>query len=436
MSGKIKIANILKFIILYSLVVNFMAFTFGTPTSLLYVNDVLLLIIAFSCCQYFDKEVSLKVPKPLAVIFALLILFAVVGYSLNLYSPWFVLWGARNNFRTFVYFFACCICLKKKDVYDICGVLYKLFPLNVVLCTVQYIQAINSPDPEVQKFIGDHVGGIFGSETSCNRMLNIYVLFIFTWALTLYLQKKMRAKRFAVLLLCCAYVSVLAELKIVIFEVVLILAVLFWLMEKKVSRLGGFVLGMTVLYGLINIWGAFDANVGTMLNSLESILDYTSASSYGRGSVNRLTVIPVLHELFFEGEPLKILFGLGLGNADTSGYSFLITPLYQQYKHLKYNYFMHGLLYLETGAVGLVLYCSFFVFNFFNCMKIISRKRMKDAIVYVGAVFNVIAVLCIFYNTTLRSELSSYMTFFFLAIPIIWNNADVREKQTNLDRVV
>lgn len=422
MGGKIKIADVLKFMIVYSLVANFAALTWGTPTALLYLNDFLMVMIAINCFQYMRKEISVAVPKPLVVVFALLVLVTVIGYIFNLYSPLYYAWGLRNNFRMFLYFFACCICLRRKDVYDICNLLYRLLPLNVVLCTIQYILAINSKDKEILQFIGDHVGGIFGSATGCNRMLNIYVIFIFSWAVAMFLKKKMPGKRLIPILISCVYISFLAELKVVLFEVALIVGVLIWLLQKRVNRFISLIFSATLCYALINIWGTFDPVVGSLLHSIEHFVNYASASTYGQDSLNRLTVIPYIQEKFFQTDVLKALFGMGLGNADTSGFDFLVSPFYRQYRHLKYNYFMSGMLYLETGIVGLITYCAFFVVNFFTCVKKIAQKHINDAIVYAGAAFNVIALLCIFYNTTLRSEVSSYMTFFFLAIPIIWNN--------------
>ena len=80
---------------------------------------------------------------------------------------------ARNNFRGMLYFFTCCICLRKKDVYDICGLFMKLLPLNVILCTIQYVYLINTGDALVRRFVGDYVGGMFGNALGCNRILNI-----------------------------------------------------------------------------------------------------------------------------------------------------------------------------------------------------------------------------------------------------------------------
>jgi O-antigen ligase len=148
---------------------------------------------------------------------------------------------------------------------------------------------------------------------------------------------------------------------------------------------------------------------------MEELINYTSASSYGVNSLNRMTVIPYMHEVLFDRDTIGSLFGVGLGNADSSGFAFLVSDIYKKYGDLKYSYFMHGMLYMEMGAVGLVSYILFFVLNFFTSLKKANQKGQKP-LAYAGTVFNAIAIITIFYNTTLRSEVSCFLTFFILAI--------------------
>lgn len=422
MIDKLKTADVIKFIIIYSIVIQFLNSAVNLPTAFFYLNDILLIVIFASCIAHICKKQMITVPKTLLAAFGLLLLVSVVSYMINQYSPLQYFWGARNNFRVFFFFFACCICLRKKDVYDICGLFVKLLPLNAILCTVQYVLAINSGDQRVLQFVGDHVGGMFGSTTGCNRVLNVYIMLVFTVSLALLLKKEITKGKFIEVLLLCTYMSLLSELKIVILEMAVVSVMLVLMIMKKASKWLYLVLAVILLYVLFNIWALFNPMVRSLLSTFEAFVSYTSVSSYGQNSLNRMTVIPYMHNLLFEDNVLGMLFGVGLGNADSSGFSFLVSDIYQSYGNLKYSYFMHGMLYVELGAVGLLSYMMFFVANYFTSMRRIANRGNDQAMAYAGAVFNIVAVIAIFYNTTLRSEVSCFIAFFFLAIPVIWMN--------------
>ena len=422
MIDKLKTADVIKFIIIYSVAIQFLNSAVNLPTAFFYLNDILLIVIFASCIVHICKKQIITVPKPLLAAFGVLLLVSGVSYVINQYSPMQYFWGARNNFRVFFFFFACCICLRKKDVYDICGLFVKLLPLNAILCTVQYFLAINSGDERVLQFVGDHVGGMFGSTTGCNRVLNVYIMLVFTVSLALLLKKEITKGKFIKILLLCTYMAVLSELKIVVLEIAVITVLLVLLIMKRISKWLYLIVAGILLYVMFNIWALFNPMVRSLLSTVETFVSYTSASSYGLNSLNRMTVIPYMHDLLFENDALRTMFGVGLGNADSSGFSFLVSDIYQSYGGLKYSYFMHGMLYVEMGIAGLLSYIMFFVVNYFITMRKTIKRGSNQAIVYASAVFNIVAVITIFYNTTLRSEVSCFIVFFFLAIPVVWMN--------------
>lgn len=421
---KIKVlpANIIKFILFYSIVTNFLVLSAGFPSMLLYLNDLLVLGLLIRMLWSQSKSHKIAVPKASLATIGALVLVVLLSYTMNLYSPLLLAWGLRNNFRAIIFFFACCMLLEKKDVNSICNLLLALLPLNAVLCTVQYISAINSSDSIVLKFYADHVGGIFGNQRGCNRMLNIYITFMFSWVFAQLLQKKCSRKKAAWVFACCVYMSILSELKIVVVEFVAIMILLIWLIRRRINRVLMMILGATVAVSAISILRIVDPTAMGIFEDLDLLLEYVSTSSYGENSLNRLTVIPYIQERFFEGNIFKTLFGVGLGNADGSNFAFLTSSNYLKYGYLKYHYFMSGYLYFEVGLLGLILYLLIFVVMYFSYARKLARRKTGNALEYTGVVFNVIAVLCVFYNTSLRSEVSCYMSFFFLAIPIIWEN--------------
>lgn len=419
MQGKIRVANILKFIIVYSVLVSVGEMVFHMPRSLFYVNDLLMVIAVIGCSVHIQRKNMVALPKSLSIVSVLLLGATILSFILNQYTPLYYLWGFRNNFRAFLYFLCCCMCMNREDLNEICDMFVKLLPVNIVLCTIQYILAINSGDQDVLKFVGDHVGGVFGNVKGCNRILNIYILFVFMWALTMYLKKEKNGMYFLLSFVGCAYLAILSELKILVLEFLIVAPVLVNLIKKGTSK---------VLYGFLFLFGFFaftaywamtNPLIAAMLNSVDTIIDYSSADSYGTNAVNRLTVIPVVYDVFFEGDIWKLLFGIGLGNADTSNFAFLSTPIAARYGYLRYNIFQSGFLFLEIGLVGMALFIAFFVVNYLSFTRYIKKAENLDPLVYIGGVFNLVAILCIFYNTSLRSEVSNYITFFILAMPII-----------------
>lgn len=422
MNLELKIASIVKFIIYYSLIANFLVLTAGLPSMLMYLNDLLTMMLLICVLCALARGTKLSVPRPVMSVIGILLIVVLCAYALNLYSPLLLVWGLRNNFRAIVFFVACCMFLEKKDVNGVCNFLLALLPINMLLCTVQYIQAINSTDAIVLEFINDHVGGIFGNQRGCNRMLNIYITFVFSWIFAQFLQKKCSRKKATWIFICCIYMSLLSGLKVVVIEFTVVMVLLIWWVRRKVNRALLLLLGTVVLVSAISIVRVIDPSALGIFESLDMFIDYASASSYGESSLNRLTAVPYIQERFFAGDILKTLFGVGLGNADSSNFAFLTSSNYLHYGYLKYYYFMSAYLYFEIGLLGLVMYLLIFIVLYICYARKLSRKKDADPLEYAGVVFNVIAILCVFYNTSLRSEVSCYMAFFFLAIPIILDN--------------
>ena len=404
---------------------------------LLYFNDLLVLVLMVNIFGSLVKNVKIALPWVVKGAIGILLLIVLLAYVLNLYSPLLLLWGGRNNFRAIIFFVACCMFLEKREVYLICNILIALLPLNVLLCTVQYLRAINSADARVLKFVGDYVGGIFGDKQSCNRMLNIYISFVFTWVYVQLQMKECSIKKAALIFLGCVYVAILSELKVVLVEFVVIMFIVIWLIQRKINKV---LLTLLCVVAAISIIYAVNPSALDIFRSMDSFAEYASASSYGVNSLNRLTVIPYIQERFFSGNILKTLFGVGLGNADASNFSFLTSHIYRQHGYLKYHYFMSGHLFFEIGLLGLLAYLSIFIMMYIYYARKLSRRRAVNSLECAGVVFNAIALLCIFYNTSLRSEVSSYMAFFFLSIPIIWDNrcseSDYSYLQRNSRRLV
>ena len=434
MNIKVRVADILKFILLYSVVLNFLCFTFAIPSLFLYANDFFLLVSWVTCIIKKRTVVSTFVPMLVTVLAGMFFLLTTLSFLYNFSSPLYYFWGLRNTGRFFLYFFVASSVLTKNDVYDLFNLLLKALPINVVLCTIQYMLVLRTGNAEMKQFIGDYVGGMFGSYKGCNRILNIYIIFVLAYYLASFLKNELSIRALIWNVLTCAYISVLSELKVVAFEAFVVAVLLIRIILKKRNWFLVLTMSLLGILLIINLWGMLSPTTIMPLLSIEAFIEYTSASSYGLNSLNRLTVLPYIYERFFENNPIQFMIGIGLGNADYSGFAFLTTPVYERYGYLKYHYFMHGMLFLETGFIGIVLYVSFFVAYFLTMVKKLAKRPNTTAIEYAGVVFSAIAILCVFYNTTLRSEVSCYLAAFFMAVPIICSNRETEKPSGQRNR--
>ena len=184
----------------------------------------------------------------------------------------------------------------------------------------------------------------------------------------------------------------------------------------------GFFLGIVML-------GYFFDNFGFDFFFSGEIFDYLSDRGYtDSGDLNRFNAVPELYRRFLSENVGGMLFGIGLGNASYSdAFSFFNSSFYLTYQDLHYQWFSDALVYIETGAIGLVLFESFFVGVFFACRKLRKNKALwtelpnQAAIETMVQVAGVVALMSIFvsvYNSSLHTD-AGYMVYFLLSVPIV-----------------
>ena len=212
-------------------------------------------------------------------------------------------------------------------------------------------------------------------------------------------------------------VAAMAELKFFFAEAVLILvlAVLFtdfsW--RKVLIIAGGFAgvaAGAALLVVIFPDFAGFFTGRWLWDNAI-SAAGYTSS-----GDMNRLNAIGVSNELFLKNGWMR-LFGMGMGNCETSAFAFLNSPFFERFGDLHYTWMSHAMMYLECGWTGLVFYFGFFLLVYFRAGKIerTGGRRIKSHCL----IARMMAVLCMviaIYNSSMRTE-AGYMAYFVLAVP-------------------
>ena len=152
--------------------------------------------------------------------------------------------------------------------------------------------------------------------------------------------------------------------------------------------------------------------------SLEKIWEIATQKNYSsEKDMNRFSAVPTINEIFLTDIPSR-LFGMGLGNCDTSTIPIFNTSFYDTYVDLHYSIFSISFLYLETGYVGLFLYFMFFFLCLRFAYKHFKNKTGNLLFNQMAIIISVICFILIFYNSSLRTE-SGYLIYFILALPFV-----------------
>lgn len=398
-----------------------MPFTFATlnellglPWALRYLMDVtwclLLVYVAVS---------GRRGPQVLRIWIWLFLIYTFLTYLPQWQSPLYYLWGLRNNFRFYAAFFAVSAFLKQSDVDDYWKLFDKLFWVDTVVSLYQFFAlGIDS----------DQLGGLFSTETGGNGYTNIFFLIIVTKSIVFYLEKR---EKIGVCLAKCGaslVIAAMAELKFFFLEFVIViaLAVLFTSFSwRKVTIIAVSVIG--VLLGTAMLADLFGSDSDWFTLKWMYALASDDTGYTASGDLNRLTAIPQISELWLSNG-WQQMFGLGLGNCDTSSFVFINTPFYEAFGNMHYTWISYAMMYLETGWIGLMFYWGFFVLAFFAIYRL--ERRCEGVSKYYCRIARIVAVLCVgisMYNSSLRTE-AAYMAYFVLAVPFAMNRQQMKRK--------
>lgn len=380
----------------------------GLPWALRYVIDlvwlVLLAVMAFRRRNQ-GKKVSI-----LLLWILLFVAYSAISYLPLYQSAMYYLWGVRNNFRFFVAFFAFIAILKPRNVEDYFKLFDILFWINMIVSLLQYFYF---------EISGDHLGGIFGSETGANAYTNIFFLILLTKDILLYLEKREKLAKLMIRLAAMLILAALAEIKFFFVGIIFVfaLSILFtrFTWRKLWVILGGLVL---ISAGVAILVLVYPDSEGFL--SLEFLLEVTTSDKgyTSTGDLNRLNAISRINELWLK-TPWQRLFGLGLGNCDTSSFDFLNTPFYEAYGTMHYTWISYAMMYLECGWIGLIFYFGFFVLVYLSIRRI--EKRCSGVATTYCRMGRILALMCMIiaiYNSSLRTE-AGYMMYFALSVPFV-----------------
>lgn len=408
---------------IYYIVSYIVVYTFGFPRVLLYIGDVLN-IFTFILALFNNRNKS-----KIKIIYVWMILFTILGVFsalINFESPILLFWGIKNNVRFFTFFYSVVTFFKIEDIKRVKSGIKILFFISVPLCTIERF-FISYPSGTI---IGDMVGGVFWNYSGCNTPLNVIISLFMLDVTDRYYSGKSTTKYF--ILVCCLsfYMAALAELKIFLVEfIVIVLMITVW---NRMSIKN--ILKLIVLALIFSSFITYFIEVNQTSNeyannyTLEGFLDYAIRDSgyTGENDLNRLTGITTISNSVFKDNYIFKLIGVGLGNAEYTNY--FVSSFFYRYENLNYQWFHDIWMYIETGWIGIILFCLIFITAYKSSNKFLKNTEYNN---YVKVAILLMAILFI-YNISLRSETSGFVLYMILAIPYIYRKEQIK-KGGNLD---
>ncbi len=367
---------------------------------------VLLLLKLFS--QRFTKIDNYSMP--FVVIVGLFFFITLVGYLFNYQSVFYYLWGLRNNIRMFVAFFAFAYLADWEDAKGWIKALDVLFVINFAVVILQYFSGYGQ----------DYIGGIFGTSKGCNGSLLIFLCIVFAKTILSFMRGEEKMSKCIFVSVASLLVSTLSELKMFFILFILILFMASFMTAHSIKKTLFFVFGAVLVVLFSTLLTVLYKDFTDFL-SFDSLIKALTDTGYATDEdIGRFTALPVISQRFLPGFFRK-LFGLGLGNCDSSSLSMFNTPFFESHQTVHYSYFSYAFLFLETGFVGLALYASFFVASFFVSRKLKKLEMADEFACQMSIILSVISLILLVYNSSLRMEIG-FMLFFVLALPIISAN--------------
>lgn len=385
----------------------------GLPDMVKYLADgiILMMVLLIAAQRRLTVPYNAMPSLWMVVVF---FLYTLAGNMLNFQSPFYYLWGFRNLFRFYCAFFLFVFIIRERDAIHWLKLMDILFWINTLVSVVQFLMF---------GVYGDRLGGILGTTGGSNGFTMIIFIIVIGKSLLNAFQGEEKSLVCAAKCGASILVAAMAEMKFyyVVFLALMVLAAMLTRFSTRKMLL--LILCCLALMGGMTLLTSWFQSDGTF--SWANLWELATKDNYASGEdVNRLSAIPKLSRMFLI-KPQEKLFGLGLGNCDTSVYAICNTPFAQTYAYLHYNWFTAPMVFLETGWIGLVIYMGFFGSVFFAAFRQIKAEKGNRLFCQMAIIMSVMCMILTFYNASLRME-AAYMIYFVLALPFAYNQNVVR----------
>ena len=345
------------------------------------------------------------------------LLYTFVSYLFTYQSAVYYLWGMRNNFRFYFAFIIFAMLFTEEEADSCLKFMDILFWVNVVVSLFQFF---------VLGLQQDFLGGIFGIERGCNAYSIVFFSIVLSKSILRFMSKQENVFKCFFKCGIVLIIAAMAELKFffIVFTVILFLSTI--LTSFSWQKFFLILLCAIVITFASTILSDLFGSNGDI--SFENIMNLITTENYStEEDLSRFSAIPKISRSIMTND-MERIFGLGLGNCDTSTFAICNTPFYQIYADLHYNWFSSAFLFLETGFVGLGIFIIFFIVCLIFAIN--QKKKPNANVLYcnMAIIMSFICIMLTFYNASLRNEVA-YMVYFVLALPLISSRTNIIKKE-------
>ncbi len=379
---------------------------FGLPEYIRYINDLLLISVLVTLKHDIFgvfRRASASAYLAMALAFALVCFFSGL---LGAVSPLLMLWAFRNTFRGIVYVLCVVYYLRIEDIKRMFGALFWLQIANLMLALYQFFVLHNNMDG---------VGGIFGMGNGAG--VNAFNVLVCSYFFASYLNHECSIVRPLVSIACAFVIAGVAEEKMSYLALTLVIVMSIFQMRFTLRKAVVVVLGIAAVMGGYTILQQLYPDMFTIMSNVADLKDYLTGTVEGGYELPRLGSFAVISEMFFYGNPVRELLGIGFGGAETSSFDFLSSTFYDIFGYLHYRWFTHQWVFIETGWIGFTSLLLIFVVSLV-CYHFGRRRGADTVLLLVGICMALYCVMSLWYNATLKIDMS-YIAYFGIAVGFV-----------------
>lgn len=384
------------------------------PRIITWTPDLLSLVFMLLVLLYLAFSKKLYVDKKYLVILLIYLAHLIIGALLNSVSAGTLIAGIRTYIRYLPIFFLPIILNIKADV------------INRLLKLFLYLGFLQVPIAVYQRFFqfrGVQTGDVVTGTLNSPSIMAIYQLSVVCFLLTLYIKKQMPMLKCFILSLILFIPCTINETKAVIILFPAAVLTINFFSQSKESRLRRFIIVPSILALLIAIfipiydhfiqpkWGYGLIEFFQKEGRLEGYL-YKGATGEeeSKKEIGRIDSInlAIKHN---SKDPLKLVFGLGMGNLTPSHISYL-RGKYAHFAELGAHITMIGNLIWEVGIGGALIFVLLFVMSAKDAL-VLSNAKDVDGIIgtsWIGII--AMFTLSLFYKNLLHHNLGFLLWFF------------------------
>ena len=389
-----------KFLIVYCVIMNIFMTMLGVPSIISYICDVVNLLLLFWVIKRFNQLMGDTTIKWLTRIILILFIYGCINQIINMVPIQMVIWGDRTVHRYYILFFAVILYFSISDIQEIMNIFFWVQIINLLYGLYKFIILGLQADA--------FGGGLFPNGGG----MNLFCLLVSLYYTYAYMNKTGSFFRMLTMISSSFLLAVFAEEKFLMIGEVLVL-ILSLIINNRFTIRKIIILGVGIVAAIIGMQILRRAIPSTyeLLFNFSELTDYATAT-YSEGyRIPRVGAFKVIDNLFLH-TGFQRWIGLGLGNCDTSNFSFLQSDFYRQYGSYNYRWFTHQWTYLEMGRIGFFLYILFFIVAIIILSLYIKKAiGLQKVFIQTSLIYSIITILFVWHSAATRIDTGYYIYF-------------------------